>query len=116
MAVDLDELERLAQGATHDGWLPPSWLKRIVEYCDEQFIEAVSPDVVLELIAEVRRLRELTKVFSYEGVLRDYGYVLVGPDEDVHETVERITSHYPEGRKPRLIIEQVVRDEEGGGR
>lgn len=68
MKLDLDKLEKLAKAA-NDAWLIDLWrscnrddLKKRMA-CNE-FVSALSPDVVLELIAEVRRLDKITREWA----------------------------------------------------
>lgn len=101
MSIDLDKLEQMAQGATRDVWLPSSWPKRVIDHYDELFIEAVSPDVVLELITELRRLRKEPEPTG------EYGYVIIGSGADRTAEVERLKREYPGAH---IIVEQLVRD------
>lgn len=83
MSLPLDEIERLARAATPGPWMPDGedfWTVQgganmglvaqvgnpaypsTKDEANARYIAALSPDVVLELVAEVRRLRDVVEL------------------------------------------------------
>ena len=108
MSIDLDELEQLAKNVTPVPW-HDVMIATGIEPCatgtfgipimhdrlysdDAAYIAAVSPDVVLALIAEVRRLREIRMCHRRPSGCREGGVMTKNDDTTIRQdgTVYRV--------------------------